>query len=613
MKNIIVGTAGHIDHGKTALVGALTGIDTDRLGEEKARGISIDLGFAHLEDGNTRLGFVDVPGHERFVKNMLAGATGIDLVLLVVAADESLMPQTREHFEICRLLGLQAGVVALNKCDLVDDAMLALAREDVASYVAGTFLDGAPIVAVSARTGAGLGALRAALLECAARVAPRDEQGLLRLPIDRRFSLRGHGTVVTGTLASGRLRAGMEVEELAGARRLRVRGVQVHGVSVEAARAGERTAVNLAAVEAAELRRGLTLVEPDTLRLTHAVDCRFELLKSAAPLKHRAPIHLHVHTSAVEAEVRLLEGLEPLRPGSAALVRLMLREPLPLVPGDRVIARMFSPVVTIGGGIVIENTPELRVRRAAAAERLRQLETCDLSERLALCAARGIALGEAVARCGATPERIRQAAAAAGLVALRGESPVYATQAAIAREALALRERVAAFHARQPLLAGLPRTQAGLAPAWLEAVLEAAPELVAAGEILRLSGFKVRLAAAEDEASARLEALYRDAGLAAPSEAEALAACGVDAVRARTLLQLLLRSGALVRVSAELICHRDALAGLAQLLAAHRHESFTVAQFKQWSGVSRKYAIPLIEYFDRLHVTRRNGDVRVVA
>jgi len=284
MKNIIVGTAGHIDHGKTALVRALTGIDTDRLKEEKERGISIDLGFAHLERDGVRLGFVDVPGHERFVRNMLAGAAGIDIVLLVIAADESIKPQTREHFEICRLLGLRSGVIALNKADLVDAELLELAALEATEFVRGTFLEGAPIVKVSARTGQGLDDLKRALIDCARRAPERATDGVFRLPVDRSFSLRGFGTIVTGTLASGAIRVEDEVEVLPSGRRLRVRGLQVHGEKTAVATAGQRTAVNLPGVEAGELRRGMMLLPPGLFRASSAIDCRFELLPGAKPL-----------------------------------------------------------------------------------------------------------------------------------------------------------------------------------------------------------------------------------------------------------------------------------------------------------------------------------------
>ena len=385
MKNIIAGTAGHIDHGKTALVRALTGIDTDRLEEEKRRGISIDLGFAHLDlTPELRIGFVDVPGHERFVKNMLAGVGGIDLVLLVIAADESVMPQTREHFDICRLLGIGQGIVVLTKADLVDRDMLILARLEAEEFVAGSFLEGAPCVAVSSTTGEGLDELRARLAELAARIPAKDSSRPFRLPIDRAFSMRGFGTVVTGTLISGSVAREQEVELHPGGRRLRVRGIQVHGEAADRALAGQRTALNLAGIEPQDLARGMVLAAPGRFRAMSVIDCALDLLPSAKPLKNRAPVHFHAGTAEVEAEVRLLEGGATLKPGARVYVRLLLREPLLVAPGDRFIIRMFSPVVTIGGGVVVDITGRRYRRGDKASQRLSALERGTPVERVAL-------------------------------------------------------------------------------------------------------------------------------------------------------------------------------------------------------------------------------------
>ncbi|MGB9606189.1 MAG: selenocysteine-specific translation elongation factor, partial [Bryobacteraceae bacterium] len=351
MKHVIVGTAGHIDHGKTALVKALTGIETDRLEEEKRRGISIELGFAHLDLGpDLRLGFVDVPGHERFVKTMLAGAWGIDLVLLVVAADESIKPQTREHFDICRLLSIRRGLVALTKADLVEADLLELVRLEVEEFVAGSFLEGAPVIPVSAVTGQGLEELKKALAAVGAETPEKDATRHFRLPVDRAFSLRGFGTIVTGTLVSGTVASDEEIEAHPAGWRLRVRSIQVHGQAVERARAGQRTALNIAGAEPAEVSRGTVLTAPGLFRPVTQFDARLELLPSARPLKNRAPVHFHAGTAEIEAEVRLLEGTDALQPGQSCWARILLREPTLLLPGDRFIIRMFSPVVTIGGG-----------------------------------------------------------------------------------------------------------------------------------------------------------------------------------------------------------------------------------------------------------------------
>jgi selenocysteine-specific elongation factor len=326
MLSIIVGTAGHVDHGKSALVRALTGIEPDRFEEERRRGISIDLGFAHLDlASDLRLGFIDVPGHERFVRNMLAGAGGIDLLLFVIAADESIKPQTREHFEICRMLGVQRGLVALTKADLVDKDILDLVRLEVEEFVAGSFLEGAPILPVSSLTGEGLNVLRDKLAHLAKLTKPKDSSAHFRLPVDRAFSLRGFGTVVTGTLVSGSVSLEDEVELYPTGNHLRVRGLQVHGEAVKKAFAGQRTALNLAGVEPSDLERGYTLGPPGTLQTTTQIDCRFELLESAKPLKHRAPVHFHSGTAEIEGEIRRLEGTEPLMPGRTEYVRLTLR------------------------------------------------------------------------------------------------------------------------------------------------------------------------------------------------------------------------------------------------------------------------------------------------
>src|SRR5580704_2917750 len=381
MKNIIIGTAGHIDHGKTALVRALTGIDTDRLKEEKQRGISIDLGFAHLQlSENVRLGLVDVPGHERFIKNMLAGVSGIDLVLLVIAADESIKPQTREHFDICMLLGIRKGILVLTKADLAAGDLLELARLEAGEFVRGSFLEGAPVVAVSATTGAGLDELRAELAKLSAAVPEKDASQYFRLPIDRAFAMRGFGTVVTGTLVSGVVRVDQEVELHPARKRVRVRGIQVHGADVREASAGQRTALNIAGVDASELARGMTLAEDGRFHVTRHIDCVFELLPSAKPLKHRAPVHFHAGTAEVEAEIRRLAGTHPIAPGTREYVRLVLSEPLLILPGDRFIVRMFSPVVTIGGGVVLD----IAAPRRATVDRLRILESAQLPEKIAL-------------------------------------------------------------------------------------------------------------------------------------------------------------------------------------------------------------------------------------
>jgi selenocysteine-specific elongation factor len=622
MKNIIVGTAGHIDHGKTALVKALTGIDTDRLEEEKRRGITIDLGFAHLQlTGALRLGFVDVPGHERFVKNMLAGVGGIDLLLFTIAADESIKPQTREHFDICRLLGIPRGVIALTKADLVDDDLVGLVRLEVEELVAGSFLEGAPIVPVSSLTGAGLENLRGELARVAAMVPEKNAAGHFRLPIDRVFSVKGFGTVATGTLVSGSVAAEQTVEVYPAGRRLRVRGVQVHGSKADRARAGQRTALNLADIEPAELSRGDVLSEPGMFRAVKQVDCRLDLLAGAKPLKHRAPVHFHSGTAEIEAEVRLLEGTAALKPGSRAYARLLLRDAALLLPGDRFIIRMFSPVVTIGGGVVVDVSARRYRKGDDVKARLDVLAGQDVAARIGLLLREspfGMGTAELVARTGMLEREIAAAAGRAAVVTVAQPQPWYMDRAwfQAARERLV--KTVREFHQKHPLLPGIARQdlrgrELKDVPAFvLDALIVDAKEIVAEGETVRSRGHKLVLKEDEEQARAAIERAFEQTGLAVPSLAEVLAKSGVEAARARPLLQILLREKKLVRISDELVFHQSAIERLRGMLAARKGTRFGVASFKDWTGVSRKYAIPLLEFLDREKVTRREGDERVV-
>jgi selenocysteine-specific elongation factor len=621
MKNIIIGTAGHIDHGKTALVRALTGIDTDRLKEEKRRGISIDLGFAHLQlSENVRLGLVDVPGHERFIKNMLAGVSGIDLVLLVIAADESIKPQTREHFDICMLLGIRKGMVVLTKADLAAGDLLELARLEAGEFVRGSFLESAPVVAVSATTGAGLDELRAELTRLAAAVPEKDASQYFRLPIDRAFAMRGFGTVVTGTLVSGTVRVDQDVELHPAGKRVRVRGIQVHGASVEMAIAGQRTALNIAGIDVSELARGMVLAEAGRFQATSRIDCSFRLLPSAKPLKHRAPVHFHSGAAVVEAEIRRLSGTEPLAPGSHEYVRLVLSEPLLLLPGDRFIVRMFSPVVTIGGGVVLD----IAAPRRAHVDRLRVLETAPLTERIALLAREsryGIGMSELVARTGLLEADLRKAAAAAPMTVLELPQFWLLDPGWVANQLEALHQHLKQFHRQNPLLTGVSKEELRskyfhAAPPWLMDALLARSisqtALTVHGETVGLSSHKVALKQDEEDAAAKIENAFRAGGLATPAVHEVLAKSGVDSNRARTLLQLMLRDQRLVRVSEDLVFHASAAQSLRALLAPKKGQRFSVPEFKDWTGVSRKYAIPLLEYLDRERITRRDGDLRVV-
>jgi selenocysteine-specific elongation factor len=618
MKNIVIGTAGHIDHGKTALVRALTGIDTDRLKEEKQRGISIDLGFAHLDlSENMRLAFVDVPGHERFIKNMLAGVGGIDLVLFVIAADESIKPQTREHFDICRLLGIRNGIIVLTKSDLADPDFIELVRLEADEFVRGSFLEGAPMVPVSSTTGAGLNELRFEIAKLAGSVHEKDSSQYFRLPIDRAFSMRGFGTVVTGTLVSGTVRVEQEVDLHPAGRRIRIRGIQVHGSSVPQATAGQRTALNIAGVETSGLRRGMLLAEAGRFQPTRQIDCSFELLPSAKPLKHRAPVHFHAGTAEVEAEVRRLRGTDSFRPGARDYIRFLLSEPLLLLPGDRFIVRMFSPVVTIGGGVVLD----IASPRRAPQERLRILDAGQPAERIALLVSEsrnGMGMSELVARTGMLEADIQKAARDAKLLTLTSPQFWILDPKWVAGQLETMHETVKQFHRSNPLLNGLSKEELrgrqlpGAPQGLLDALLALSKTLTADAEIVRLASHKIALKQDEEEASAKIESAFREAALSVPSVQEVLAKSGVEPSRARSILQLLLRDKKLIRISDELVFHSSALQSLKLLLAKRKGHKFAVPEFKEWTGISRKYAIPLLEFLDRERVTRREGDTRIV-
>jgi selenocysteine-specific elongation factor len=622
MRNIIAGTAGHIDHGKTALVRALTGVDTDRLAEEKRRGISIDLGFAHLDlEQNIRLGLVDVPGHERFIKNMLAGVGGIDFVLFIIAADESIKPQTREHFDICRLLRIPRGIIVLTKADLVDPDILALVRIEVDEFVRGSFLANAPVIAVSSVTGSGLDELKAAMASMAREVTAKDASRWFRMPVDRAFSMRGFGTVVTGTLISGSLAPEDEVEIHPGARRLRVRGVQVHGQPVGRAFAGQRTAVNLAGVEVAELERGMVLAPPGRFHTTTIVDTSFELLPGAHPLRHGAPVHFHAGTAEVEAQARLLHTPQSMPAGSRGYVRFRLREPLLLLPGDRFIVRMFSPVVTIGGGEVLDTDPPLRIRRATAADRSARLEQASAPERVALLAGEsehGMNMDSLISRTGLAAKEIEAAAVAAGLFTLREPQFWVASSRSIADRARSIQAALQEFHKQNPLAPGMlkedlrARVLPGAPPFLLDAILAGLKTVAAQGELVRLASHKMALKEDEAAALAKIEAAFAAAGLAVPAVSEVLSRSGVEPARARPLLQILIRNRKLLKIGDDLVFHQSALDTLKRMLADRKGQRFSVPEFKDWTGISRKYAIPLLEFLDRDRVTRREGDVRIV-
>jgi selenocysteine-specific elongation factor len=630
IKHVIVGTAGHIDHGKSALVEALTGTNPDRLEEEKRRGITIDLGFAFLDLDNARLGFVDVPGHERFVKNMLAGVGGTDLLLLVIAANESIKPQTREHFDICRLLGIPRGIIAITKSDLVDADVLGLVRLEIEEFVRGSFLEGAPMVPVSAKTGDGLDALKKELLRAAQAVPVRDATRHLRLPIDRAFAMKGFGTVVTGTLVAGTLKPEDEVELYPTRKRLRVRGLHSGGKAVARAVAGQRTAVNLAGLEREEIQRGMVLAPPEIFQPSVRFDARVTLLASARPLRNRARVHFHQGTAERIAEVVLLHRDE-LPPGESAFAQLRLSEPVLLLPGDRFILRQFSPVVTIGGGAVLDaRAPRHRRSDPAVASFLETLERGNHEEVLAALAAaspRGLTFAEVISRTGWTEADVHQAAKNLNTtkqLRIVTEQPLTIVSApTLAKLAVAMKVAVEEFHRANPLLSGIPKQELrGRAKNPRAEVFQAALDdlirakvVTIAGDLVQRAGREITLSSDEARAKELIEKEFERAGLSVPSFATVLEKLPVERSRAQKILQLLLREKVLIKVADDLVFHRSAVAKLREVLAKYRKErgdKLPIPAFKELTGITRKYAIPLLEYLDREHVTRRVGDERVI-
>jgi selenocysteine-specific elongation factor len=630
MKHVVVGTAGHIDHGKTSLVKALTGTDTDRLPEEKARGITIDLGFAFLEepDGLT-IEIVDVPGHERFVKNMLAGVGGIDLAMLVIAADEGVMPQTREHLAICSLLHIRSGLVVLTKTDLVEPDWLELVREDVAGLARGRFLDGSPIVAVSAKTGEGIGALRAALRDLAVKVPSRGTDQLPRLPIDRVFTIKGFGTVVTGTLMAGRLRVDERVEVFPVGLQAKVRGLQTHSRSVTEASAGQRTAVNLQGVERAAVERGNVLGLAGTLVPSVLVDGTLELLPDAPrPLKTRDRVRVHAGTSEVMARVLLLQRQE-LAPGQSAVARFRLETPLVALPGDRFVIRSYSPMVTIGGGALLDIAPpRFKLKAPAHLAHVRLLAEGSpeavVEEHVRHAGGGGVRIGPLSGRVPFGPERLRNL-----LDALQGGGRIVAIDrdwfvhpeslGRVRALALAALER---FHRASPLRPGMSREElrgrAGAADervfAHLLAALEAEGVVRADRDKVRLASHEVRLTGEQQKAADRLEQDYLGAAAAPPSPEEALARAGLSGDEEHELFQLLVETRKLVRVKESLYFHARALDAIQDKLVAMLRERKEIGpgDIKDLLGISRKYAIPLLEFFDSRRVTARVGERRVL-
>jgi selenocysteine-specific elongation factor len=626
-RSVILGTAGHIDHGKTALVGALTGIDTDRLPEEKSRGITIDLGFASLEtqapDGAAlRLSFIDVPGHARFVRNMLAGAGGIDAVLMVIAADEGVKPQTEEHLAICTLLGIVRGLTVLTKADAVSEERLRETTRAVKTFVGGTLLASGPVIAVSAHTGFGIAELRRELIRLASRVPVRSPDAVFRLPIDRAFVMKGFGTVVTGTLIGGSIRAGDELAILPGERTTRVRGIQVHGRAEEEARAGSRVALNLARIETAELRRGDILVAPSSVQAVDIVDVELGVLSGASTLKHRSRVHFHAFASECMAAATLHDAAS-VGPGETGLARLRLSEPIVLLPDDHFVLRLGTPITTVGGGRILDAHPSVQIRKAKTAEWLRQLRAASSEERVWLRIARrgvtGISAKKLSRETGITEAALGgllQRWIREGRVHLAGEKCLLTQESfAVARETILEQLRLRSGASSSGVRRSELREQTGLDSGVFDDALrrmEQNRQLQVAGDFVMLCGGSSGSGHDRDLQFA-IAAEYERAGITPPSPDELGVRMGIAPAEMRRLITLLLRGGTLVRLSDDSLCmHRRVLDALADRIRSLRGQTLDIAAFKQLAGVSRKYAIPLLEYLDRERITVKQGSQRLV-
>jgi selenocysteine-specific elongation factor len=622
---VVIGTAGHIDHGKSALVKALTGTDPDRLEEEQRRGMTIDLGFAHFDlPGGRRVGIVDVPGHERLIRNMLAGATGIDLVLFVVAADEGVMPQTREHLDILRFLPVRAGLIVLNKIDLAPDpAWLALVRDDLAALTAGTFLHDAPIIEVSAKTGQGVDVLVGAIDRALSGIPGRVAEAPARLPVDRAFTMAGFGTVVTGTLWSGRIATGESLELLPQGRVLRVRGVQSHGTQREHAEAGSRVAVNLAGVEKDEVERGNVLTTPGVFVPTTRMDVRVRLLPQAPPLTHGARIRFYLGSAEAIGRVALIDR-QALEPGQETIAQLRLERPLVADAGDPFVLRRYSPMLTIGGGVVLNAHPPLR-RKGAAASPPHDAGP-DLSARVAAAAhdagSTGVTVDDLMRVAAGTRAQIEDAVRAlitsGRLVDVRGR--LFHAETA---EALAgmIRVAIAGYHAAEPWRSGIPKDELKRRAFSKgdDRIYALALERLAAtgviddlGGLVRARGFVPSVDPKDAALRERIAAALREGRYAPPSREDL--AQGAEAKRFEQAWRALLDDGTIVDAGQGVYFHRDAVEEIRQAVVdeVRGRGSVTVASLRTRLGTSRKYALTVLEYFDTIKFTRRRGDVRTI-
>jgi selenocysteine-specific elongation factor len=623
-KHVILGTAGHIDHGKTELIKALTGVDTDRLREEKERGISIELGFARfdLPSGNS-LGVVDVPGHEKFVKTTVAGIGGMDIILLVIAADEGVMPQTREHLDIIDLLGVRSGVVALTKTDLVSSDEIELAHDEAEELIEGTSLEGAAIIPVSSVTRDGLDELVPELERLVEKVAERSSSGPARLPIDRAFTLAGHGTIVTGTLWSGHIKQGDKLELYPQEKETRVRSVQVHDHAVDDAVAGQRTAVGVHGISKDEISRGDTLGTPGALHVTSMLDARLRMVSDAKPMKNRTRVHLHLGTSEVLARIVLLES-DWLRAGEESLVQLRLESPVVAEKDDLFVIRSYSPVTTIGGGRILDPVPKRHKRmREDVIESLAVLEEGEAGDivlhRLEEAGVEGLSDSDLAGVVGASGSELIDSLLSEGRLERLGGRMLTASRY---DELKSSTERfLRQFAEGSPLEWGMSaeelrgRLSKKLERGVLEGVLAALAEdgiISRRGDLVRLGSGDVDLTESQSRLADSIEAALSDAGASPPTLDELRQELGGKDFDA--MVKLLVETGRIVKVTSTLFFHPDVIGYMREAIGGYFDGGETqlgVPQFKDMAGVTRKYAIPLLEYFDREGTTMRSGNVRL--
>jgi selenocysteine-specific elongation factor len=631
VKPLILGTAGHIDHGKTSLVKALTGIDTDRLKEEKARGITIELGFASLTlPSGQKVGVVDVPGHEKFVKNMVAGATGIDVVALVIAADEGVMPQTREHLDICRLLNVRSGLVALTKVDMVDEDWLDLVVDDLAAFLEGSFLETAPVIPVSSVTGQGIDDFIKALDQICSTIPARSSSGLFRLPVDRVFTMKGFGTVITGTLAAGKVNVGDSVEVYPTGVKSKVRGLQVHNDSVLEASVGQRVAINFQGMDKDEVDRGQVVAFPGTLIPSYMLDVSVNLLPTVVrPLKDGAKVRFHVGTSEVMGKIVLGEK-DRLEPGESAIAQIRTDAPVAAVRDDRFVLRSYSPVATIGGGFVINPLARKHKKnRPQEVEALKEMALAPPAELAGLCVESagfsGASLAELLIMTNLSTKKLEEATgkllSARVLVLADKESRTFIHSQVLEKLTQKAKEHLAAYHSANPLKPGMPKEElkskfgSALSPKIFNLLLEtmSSAGLVALErDILRLSGHSVRLEEDQEQISKKMLEAFAKAGLAPPTVKQLAQDLEMTEKKALEMLNHLAGQGSLVKVKQDLYFDSAEINNLKERLTNHlkEHGEITPPQFKDMTGLSRKYLIPLLEWFDSAKITIRVGDSR---